>query len=221
MKSHVRTLLIAAPLVSAGASAHADPDLQRAAVTTGFTPSLLTACGFSAQEIGTLFDNVRGTPQLTSLLTAQNAAAEAELALKTALRTCDPLTEDGYATVLQATASNEAARCALAAASTSFLSTCLGGIEPAKAQRLAVWRALPPGLPPELKVVAWSEVEAKDLLAALLEERLAATGQGSISPASVELLAQARARPEVVEARSLLQAHLDANTTAFDQATAR
>lgn len=69
---------------------------------------------------------------------------------------------------------------------------------------LRAWRDAPPGLPPELRVVAWEAGQADRVLAALLDERLSIVQNAPMNAESAAILSAARSRAEVLASRGCL-----------------
>lgn len=195
-----------------------DTQLRTAAELAGVTPTAMTACGLTPADVGRYFDNVRASPELASLVSAGASLNLAEQALQAVLRTNDPLDEGGAAAISAAHAVLADARVQLAAAAAVFVARAEHDLDGPTRQRLLHWRSSPASLPAALRVVSWTPAEVKPLLAALLQERIAAASQSALNAEAAALLAQVRARPEIVDATVRLQTDLPAVKAAFVQA---
>ncbi len=198
--------------------ANADESLRQAAAAMGITPTALIACGASTIQTQTLFNNIRGGPQVQLVIAARVTLATAETGLSNALKTLDPLDEAGSQVVDEATAAVAAARTQIAAAIAALIQTAEHDLPEPVRQRLALWRGNAGTLPAEFRIVQWVATDLVAVQSALLEEKLATTGQSTISAEAASLLAQTRARPEIAAAAQRLQVDLASMDVAFQQA---
>lgn len=208
----------AAAVLGVANAALGDTDVQRAICAAGVTPTMLTACGLSGDELRVFIANIRGSSELAGLLGAEAAATTTQQALDDAVRTQDPWTPDGYQRISAARASANVAKSALRTALEAFVARAAGNLNSSQLGRLSAWRTGRSDLPPEFRVVAWNEADGRAVAAALLEERLADAQQQPLSPDASQLLGQIRAREDVADALVRLTTNLASNTAAFEDA---
>lgn len=189
---------VAAPMV------RGDESLQVAVSTCGISETAMAAACVSAAEVHAAFASVRGSPELDELLGARAAARSAEQSLITVKAAQDPLDADGASAISDAEASVRCTRASLDAAVEALTTLLLSPLSEPQQLRLRAWRAAPAGLPPALRVKAWTMEERQSLLAALLDERLEQTQGGERNANSAALLKAVRASPELVEAQQCL-----------------
>lgn len=178
--------------------------MQMAVSACGISEVAMAAACMSPAEVHAAFAGVYQSPELDELLSARAAALIAEQSLVAVKAAQDPLDADGASAILEAEASVRSARTSLDAAVEAFVTLLLSPLPEPQQRRLRAWRAAPAGLPPAMRIRAWTTDEHQSLLAALLDERLEQTQGSGGSSNSAALLRSIRALPEVVEAQDCL-----------------
>jgi hypothetical protein len=211
--------IVAVSICVMAAPSNADSSLRRVAAVLGLTPTSLTVSGLAVSDVTVLFASLRGSAELAAVLAAQQSLSNAEDALRAALRIHDPFAPAGAEAIEQATSARDSAKASFAAAAEAAVARATLALTTEQRRRLAAWRASPHSLHSSLRIAAWSAAEVRALEEALLEERLAGSSQSTVSPQTADLLAQARARLEVVDAATRLEANLAAVRNAYLEAT--
>lgn len=215
-----RRLVIAVlPCAFIVCSASAQPNVRKAIELTGITPTAMTVAGLSASDVAGYFASLQGSQELAVLLSVEQQVAMAEEEQLVALETCDPFEVVGAQTLLEAELEVVAARQAFAVAADSVLAKAGQELTQSQQQRLSAWRRAAGGLPPEFRIVGWSESELRGIQAALLGERLVATAGLPAKTGAAAILAEARSRPDVADAAMRLGTMLPEISAAFEQAS--
>lgn len=198
-------LVMSIALTAALASrAQGGESLRVALSASGLSETAMAAACVDVPGVHVAFETIRGSLELNGLLDARDSVLRAEQTLCDVKAMQDPLDPDGATAIATAQASLAAAICAMESAAEALADAFVSLLPEQQRSRLRAWRASPAGLPPEMRVRAWTESESQVVLAALLDERLAQSQGASMNESSAALLASIRASGEVSGARACL-----------------
>jgi hypothetical protein len=206
-------------LLGVAPPSRADQELGSGLVAAGLSPACFAAVGLSGPEVAAVLQRMQGSPELTAVSASRTDLEQRRQQLVQLRQDVNPLDGAGAAALAQAVVGVEQSRVALTAATDALIVAGCSGCGGTCTVRIGQWRGNTTTLPPEFRVALWTPEQLRALQRALARERVSQAA-GSPPPAdAAAVLAEARARAEVVEATASLSAHLADITAAVEQAT--
>jgi hypothetical protein len=184
----------------------------------GVNSTAFAVAGASAEQVASVIADLAPSAELRAAAEARAAVAERSSILLDAMSRPDARTEAGANRITDARRQRDLAIRTAELARATLMGRLSSTLPVDVAARIEIWRSTSASLPPELRVVRWTETESVVLQAALLQEAVQSSQGGAISPAAAATLADARARPEVQGAASRLQASGPAIQSVLDGA---